>query len=1039
MAETQRSILLSSGHIEYLRRGGALSADSPPRGALTTAPPDFRRLCHIRGIGRGEKKLDRDASLPVRLPSEDVLIGLHGYRIPLAFVVEAKADGVAIHLGVWSPAVREGAPAQVLDDRQRILTTLLASLNTSVDLAPSSDAPAAFPLAGFALGVPMAKRSDAPESAMPLDRVIQAMRGSRWACLVLAEPVDDQFCADRIDQVLAELRVTEASAEATMAPSPLANHYAELLGTLLATLSHGQAVGAWRTAAYLLGDEESYHRLASVWRGVFSGEQSIPEPVRVQDDESVAELARQWAMMDGEGSPGPGRYRHPFRHQTLLNSAQLAAYVHLPNLETTGFAIRLVPDFDAVPPPAGDGPGLRLGEVIHRSHATGSVYAVGLSILTRHAFIAGVTGSGKTNTVFNLLHQANAAGVPFLVLEPAKTEYRALAVDPEMRGRVRVFTPGNENVSPLRLNPFEVLPGTSVGVHIDLLRSVFGASFGMWTPLPQVLEECLHRVYEDLGWDIATGVNYRVDENSVSVMAFPTLTDLLHKVDEITPQLGYDERVTNDIRAALRTRINGLRTGGKGSMLDTQRSLPMDVLLEQPGILELEGLGDDDDKAFVMALLLVRLAEHRRATSQSAASSGELRHLLVIEEAHRLLTRVESVRGEGQADSRGKAVETFAHLLSEIRAYGQGVIIADQVPVRLAPDVVKNTNLKIVHRVVSEEDRRTLAGAMAMTESQTTALATLRLGEAAVFAEGDDSPLLIRVPRYRDGVGAQRPDDRTIVAHMAVSETAPAHGALVSPLTGCSEALLATGRVRVIARQIAEEPQFRRAFTRTILSTLEDSDALDRMWPDLMSVVRSRRPPTVEEEELLRSLWVRAADWYAQKRGAQTGWSFSQTEELANRLQRMLLAKLEEGEQLEVRNAFRQFAMALHRRTYSPYPACDAVCRQEPKVCLYRYAAADLVAVGTHREAWRKADRNDALSAEGGRQRTWEVCQDAGYDLIEWPESEAEWAEATRLRVSAAARRTALCYGQQILADDEHKQPRTVRRIMARLLKEAKA
>src|SRR5205814_269464 len=130
-----------------------------------------------------------------------------------------------------------------------------------------------------------------------------------------------------------------------------------------------------------------------------------------------------------------------------------------------------------------------------------------------------------------------------------------------------------------------------------------------------------------------------------------------------------------DMRGALLTRINGLRAGGKGRMLDVQRSLPMDALLKHPTVLELEGMGDDDDKAFVMGLLLIRLYEHRRAGGEVAG----LQHLLVIEEAHRLLTNVGPRSSQEEADPRGKAVETFANLLSEIRAYGQGVIVADQI------------------------------------------------------------------------------------------------------------------------------------------------------------------------------------------------------------------------------------------------------------------------------------------------------------------------------------------------------------------------
>ena len=100
--------------------------------------------------------------------------------------------------------------------------------------------------------------------------------------------------------------------------------------------------------------------------------------------------------------------------------------------------------------------------------------------------------------------------------------------------------------------------------------------------------------------------------------------------------------------------------------------------------------------------------------------------------------------GEHQGDPRGKLVELFSQMLSEVRAYGQGILIADQVPVRLAPDVIKNTNLKIAHRLVADDDRKTMAGAMAMDDNQAMALATLSPGQAAVFSEGDETPAIAK-------------------------------------------------------------------------------------------------------------------------------------------------------------------------------------------------------------------------------------------------------------------------------------------------------
>ena len=119
-------------------------------------------------------------------------------------------------------------------------------------------------------------------------------------------------------------------------------------------------------------------------------------------------------------------------------------------------------------------------------------------------------------------------------------------------------------------------------------------------------------------------------------------------------------------------------------------------------------------------------------------------------------------------------------LLSEVRAYGQGIIVADQVPVKLAPDVIKNTNLKIIHRVVASDDRSALGGAMAMDENQVHVLAILELGDAVVFSEKDDSPLLVHVDKVKAEVSA--PDDNEVARHMRVFRRSPDQAALFFPI-----------------------------------------------------------------------------------------------------------------------------------------------------------------------------------------------------------------------------------------------------------------
>jgi hypothetical protein len=163
--------------------------------------------------------------------------------------------------------------------------------------------------------------------------------------------------------------------------------------------------------------------------------------------------------------------------------------------------------------------------------------------------------------------------------------------------------------------------------------------------------------------------------------------------------------------------------------------------------------------------VLIRLVEHlrmaNRANRADRADGGDrgglagqagLRHLTVIEEAHRLLRRQEGSGGAGSGGAAGHAVEMFAGLLAEIRAYGEGLIIAEQIPDRLIQDVIKNTAVKITHRLPAADDRDAVGATMNMTRAQNRFLVTLKPGEAAVFADGMDYPLLTRMP---DGTGRE--------------------------------------------------------------------------------------------------------------------------------------------------------------------------------------------------------------------------------------------------------------------------------------------
>jgi DNA helicase HerA-like ATPase len=1040
---------ITTYHIDYLQRTTfSLHYLAGDCRAVIQADPKMRRLKQVLGVGRAQKEYKAVPGQPLHLPSQDVLVGLSGNRTPIAFLVQGSAQGVTIQVGVWSASIQSNSQL-TLDHKLSILEASLKSMYRTVELGDGAF-PRAYEAGGLVIGVPAPKPADVSDPSLPIDRIIRAL-SDQWAILVLAHPVHEDLIRQLRDSTINEQRIIQQRPQAGQIANPLAEHYGELLKMRLKSLTIGQAIGMWRTMVYLLGTSMTYDRLASIWRGTLAGDESVVEPVNTyRSDQSICQLAAEWALPNPDPKefyaregrqPLSANIQHPYPYQTLLTSAQLAAYIHFPQIETSGFAIHTIPSFDVVPARR-NSQEIAIGNVVRATTVTDAPYGLATKDLTRHAFVAGVTGAGKTNTILVLLQEARReGGIPYLVIEPAKTEYRILLHDEEVRQDLQVFTLGNETVAPYRMNPFEVPPQIPVSVHIDLLRSVFNASFGLWNPLPQILEQCLHKIYTDRGWNITTNTNYR---GEMTAAAYPTLSDLIAEVDKYTQALGYSGEVTSNIRAALLTRLNSLRIGGKGRMLDVQQSFPMKALLERPTIMELESIGDDDDKAFVMGLLLIRLVEYWRSLGNSG---GDIRHLLVIEEAHRLLANVVNTGRVEDASPRAQAVETFANILSEVRAYGQGIIIADQVPIKLARNVIKNTNLKIAHRVVDSEDRQVLAGAMAMTEEQAIRLATLPRGQAAVFSEGDDAPLLVKIRPATEQTGQESTvknhsdlrketnspttgqtqlwlDNTTIKAHMAQSAMFRQHRHLLQPHPGCTDTGEHAGLACQAAKRLAETTLFQRTFSQVTLTMIINPSLLEVGWANIKQFAQEQLETRAYVPMLLPCLIYHASRVFAHRRGAQGHWSFADTEMVQKALHQTLLDRLENRGWESGAVQFSEMMEQLYKRYLPSCAYCPQVYQTTSPACLYIYHVDDLIASGILETAWTQASVDDSYNADDRRIESAKVCGDAVLYLLDRGSPEQAKIDS------------GLCFAAAMLSRDDSKHLFTKQFILNQLIKD---
>ena len=156
-------------------------------------------------------------------------------------------------------------------------------------------------------------------------------------------------------------------------------------------------------------------------------------------------------------------------------------------------------------------------------------------------------------------------------------------------------------------------------------------------------------------------------------------------------------------------------------------------------MLALEDVANDEDKAFLIGTLLIRIVEHLRLQARVGARDR------AAARASCWRKRTGCCEPGATAPARTRSSCSPA-MLAEIRAYGEGIVVAEQIPAKLVPDVVKNTALKVLHRLPAADDRRLVGAAMNLDDDQSRQVVSMLPGEAAAFADGMDRPVRIRVP-----------------------------------------------------------------------------------------------------------------------------------------------------------------------------------------------------------------------------------------------------------------------------------------------------
>lgn len=539
-------------------------------------------------------------------------------------------------------------------------------------------------------------------------------------------------------------------------------------------LDIGKSVGLWKTATYIHSSSGSAvtKKLANIYKGLIQGDKSYIEPC----------VVTEWSLSDNDKTYSSivkylKKFEHPlFVHiedleqsknefenkktatETQISIVTPAIFVNtselsqqmccprksvpgLPVLKCAEFAREII-SFDN----NNSEDTLSLGKVFHMHHKEDSDVKLDMNSLTSHTFITGSTGSGKSNTVYQLLNEMQSKGAKFLVVEPAKGEYKNVFGQNENRDGCDIHVYGtNPSISSLlRINPFSFPNGDEdptknihILEHLDRLIEIFNVCWPMYAAMPAVLKEAVEKSYEDCGWNLTESTN-NYGEN-----LYPTFADVTRNIRTIIDSSEYDAENKGAYKGALITRLKSLSNGING-LVFTTNELSNKELFDKNVIVDLSRVGSPETKSLIMGLLVLKLQEYRMTSGEMNAP---LKHVTVLEEAHNLLKRTSTEQSQDNGNLLGKSVEMLTNAIAEMRTYGEGFIIADQAPGLLDMAVIRNTNTKIIMRLPDLGDRQLVGKAANLNDNQIDELAKLPTGVAAVYQNNWVQPVLCKIDK----------------------------------------------------------------------------------------------------------------------------------------------------------------------------------------------------------------------------------------------------------------------------------------------------
>lgn len=506
-----------------------------------------------------------------------------------------------------------------------------------------------------------------------------------------------------------------------------------------------ESFGMWNFAAYFLGETASEtETAANTYKSVIAGNGSGIERSAINswyDDDVIACLTPYienflHPLFVYTGFSYEGARYMEVNPSALVSTNELAIHMGLPRHSVKGLPVVEHAAFaqEIIMRKTGTGRKINIGTVYHLGQKTETPVGLDLNSLAMHTFITGSTGAGKSNAVYHIISEAKRKGVPFLVVEPAKGEYKDVFCD------AACFGTNPKQGELLKINPFSFPDGLHVLEHIDRIIEIFNVCWPMYAAMPAVLKESVEQAYVSAGWDLD------LSENTKVAGLFPTFDDVLRELNTTIRSSDYSADTKGDYIGSLSTRLKSLTNGINGRIFVSDE-MPLENLFDENAIIDISRVGAVETKSLIMGFVVLKLQEYR--TSHANEMNEPLKHLTILEEAHNLLKKTSVQQGAEGANMVGKSVEMLTNAIAEIRTFGEGFIIVDQAPNLLDTAAIRNTNTKIVLRLPESTDREVTGGAMALNKQQSDELSKLPTGVAAVYQNDWQEAVLCALPKFK--------------------------------------------------------------------------------------------------------------------------------------------------------------------------------------------------------------------------------------------------------------------------------------------------